>query len=101
MQDDPKMGQLYKDFIAMWNRESDGGLFNAFGLVSDNTQWGQWYLLHDINDTHGVKWAAVTTYLFSPTANPPVNSPAIPEPATIAMLGIATILTISRRNRAA
>jgi len=92
MQDDPRMGQLYKDFVTVWNEESGGGLFNAYGLIGSDTQWGQWYLLDDVNATHGPKWDALMSFVNA------TGSAPLPEPSLVGAIGIASMAAAGRRR---
>lgn len=93
LQNDPRLGQLYKDFITMWDTESGGGLFNAFGLVSPYSQWGQWGLLNDVNATSSVKFDAVASFVAASTPTP------VPEPAAIGLVALASLWSLGRRGR--
>lgn len=100
LQNDPRLGDLEKQFIAMWDQASGGGLYNAFGLVSPYSQWGQWGLLNDVNATGSVKWDAVSSLVAAtvgPGLPPPVGG--VPEPSMIGLLGLT--LLGRRRRRAA
>ena len=91
MQTDPRMGQLEKDFIAMWDQESGGGIYNAFGLVSPYSQYGQWGLLTDVNASGSVKYDAVLGMV----------NPRVPEPAAIGAVGVVALMLTGRRGRRA
>lgn len=88
MQNDPRTGQLYKDFINMWDVESGGGLFNTFGLVSPYSQYGQWGLLNDVNANSSVKYDAVASFVTAP----------IPEPSSFGLLMLAGCGLLRRRR---
>jgi hypothetical protein len=93
MQNDPRMGQIQKDLITMWDAESGGGLYNAFGLVSPYSQWGQWGLLTDVNATGSMKFNAVASLV------PMGPNVPIPEPATAGILATFLVGIIGRRSR--
>ena len=93
MQNDPRMGQIQKDLIAMWDAESGGGLYNAFGLVSPYSQWGQWGLLTDVNATGSMKFNAVASLV------PMGPNVTVPEPATAGILGLFALGLCGRRRR--
>jgi len=98
LQSDPRIGQLYKDFINMWDAESGNGLFNAFGIAAPYSQWGQFALLNDINATGSPKYDAVLSFV-----GPVVPAPTVPvpEPATAGVLAVAAIAGLARRTRRA
>jgi hypothetical protein len=93
MQNDPRMGQIQKDLITMWDAESGGGLYNAFGLVSPYSQWGQWGLLTDVNATGSMKFNAVASLV------PMGPNVPIPEPGTAGILAMFVAGIIGRRSR--
>jgi hypothetical protein len=97
LQNDPRLGDLEKQFIAMWDTASGGGLYNAFGLVSPYSQYGQWGLLNDVNATGSVKFDAVSS-LVAPQVGggtPPVG---VPEPTITTLLLAACGLAAQRRR---
>jgi len=99
LQNNPKLGQFYKDFINMWDIETAGGLFNTFGLASPQDQWGQWGLLNDVNATGSPKYDAVLSFV-----GPVVTAPGpvvVPEPATAGLLAAIGLMGLARRNRRA
>jgi hypothetical protein len=98
LQNDPRLGDLEKQFIAMWDSASGGGLYNVFGLVSPYSEWGQWGLLNDVNASGSVKWNAVSS-LVAPQVTGP-NVP-VPEPTSLGLIGAAAIFGLRRRNRRA
>lgn len=100
LQNDPRLGDLEKQFIAMWDQASGGGLYNAFGLVSPYSQWGQWGLLNDVNATGSVKWDAVSSLVAAQVGvgNPP--NVGVPEPSMIGVLALSTLLGLRRRRGA-
>ena len=57
-QDDPRMGQLYRDLSALWDRNG-GGLFNTFSHIGPYSQFGDWGLLHDMTQPGSEKWDAM------------------------------------------
>jgi hypothetical protein len=87
MQDDPRLGELEKYLITEWDRRSGGGVWNVFGLVSPETEWGQWGLFDDVNKTSSVKWDAVTSLI--------PNS--VPEPSGLAAIAVGCCLCRRRR----
>jgi hypothetical protein len=97
MQSDPRMGQLQKDFIALWDTESGGGLYNTFGLVSPYSEWGQWGLLNDVNATSSQKWDAVSSLVPLSSGGVP---PVVPEPSTLGLLGAIAVFGLRRRRAA-
>lgn len=97
LQNDPRLGDLEKQFIAMWDQASGGGLYNAFGLVSPYSQWGQWGLLNDVNASGSVKFNAVSS-LVGPVLPPPPGT-GVPEPTTLGVLGIFSLFGLRRRRR--
>ena len=84
MQYDPRIGQLQKDFITMWDRASGGGYYNVFGIASTYTQWGCWGLLEDLNATGSVKYDAVVSMMGAVAPPPTVIAPSITQqPASL------------------
>ena len=97
LQNDPRLGDLEKQFIAMWDTESGGGLYNVFGLVSPYSEWGQWGLLNDVNASGSVKWNAVSSLVPATVGGP---NP-VPEPGTLGLLAAAAVFGCRRQRRAA
>jgi hypothetical protein len=95
LQNDPRLGDLEKQFIAMWDQTSGGGLYNAFGLVSPYSQYGQWGLLNDVNATSSVKWDAVSSFV---VPNGGTVGTQVPEPSTCVALLAACGLAAQRRR---
>ena len=93
MQDDPRMAQLQRDLIAMWDAESGGGLYNAFGLVSPYSQYGQWGLLTDVNAPGSMKFDAVAGIVRGGMGA------AVPEPGAAGLLAAFAVGLLSRRSR--
>jgi hypothetical protein len=98
LQNDPRLGDLEKQFIAMWDQNSGGGLYNAFGLVSPYSQYGQWGLLNDVNANGSVKWDAVSSLVAASVGNLP--NTGVPEPSMMGLLGLSTLLGLRRRRAA-
>jgi hypothetical protein len=96
LQNDPRLGDLEKQFIAMWDQASGGGLYNAFGLVSPYSEWGQWGLLNDVNAAGSVKFNAVSS-LVGPVLPPPPGT-SVPEPTTLGVLAAFSLLGLRRRR---
>jgi hypothetical protein len=97
LQNDPRLGDLEKQFIQMWDAASGNGLYNVFGLVSPYSEWGQWGLLNDVNAAGSVKYNAVTS-LIAPQVGGSVGT-GVPEPGTIGVLAIAAVLGLRRPRR--
>jgi hypothetical protein len=95
MQNDPRIGKLQRDLITMWDTESGGGLYNAFGLVSPYSQYGQWGLLSDVNATGSLKFDAVAAFVG------PTSGVTNPEPGSLGVLGACAAGLCCRRGRRA
>ncbi|HEY7118999.1 MAG TPA: hypothetical protein VH475_20580 [Tepidisphaeraceae bacterium] len=99
LQNDPRLGDLEKQLIQMWDTESGGGLYNTFGLVSPYSEWGQWGLLNDVNAAHSVKWDAVAS-LVGPLGSALITQqPFTPEPSGVGVTGIVAMASLWRRWR--
>lgn len=57
-QNDPRMGDLYREFAEIWAEEG-GGLFMQFNDFSGGGNFGFWGLLEDLRDPGSIKWDAV------------------------------------------
>ncbi len=57
-QNDPRMGEAYRDFAKAW-ASAGGGLINHFGLAQQYAWYGDWGLLDQISSPGDVKWDAV------------------------------------------
>ncbi|UCF35624.1 MAG: cellulose-binding protein [Acidobacteriota bacterium] len=55
---DPRMGQIYTDYLARWGRIG-GGLYVNFTNVSAYTKWGSWGALEFLNQTSTPKFDAL------------------------------------------
>jgi hypothetical protein len=96
MQNDPRLGELEKQFIQMWDQESGNGIYTVFGLVSPYSEWGQWGLLNDVNASGSVKWDAVSSLVAPRTGTP---NP-VPEPSALGVIGAAAVFGLRRRRAA-
>lgn len=93
LQFDPRMAQIEKDFINMWDTESGGGIYNIFGLVSPYSEWGQWGLYD---------WTNASLAGYSPkadgVASMVVAADVVPEPSVLALAGVLLMGLCVRRR---
>jgi hypothetical protein len=57
-QNDPRMGQLLTTLMNAWTA-AGGGLFNYYNFVGNDSIYGFWSLLQNIDQTGSVKWDAM------------------------------------------
>jgi hypothetical protein len=55
MQNDPRMGKLYRHLADIWTKNG-GGLFTHYAHVGPYTKFGYWGLLESIDQPGSVKW---------------------------------------------
>jgi hypothetical protein len=67
-QQDPRMGEAYKKYMALWEQHNPGGLFMHYTLTG--SEWG---LLKDMNQDGSPKWDAVIEHLTQPVTPMPVD----------------------------
>ncbi|MBJ7899634.1 MAG: cellulose-binding protein [Cyanobacteria bacterium RI_101] len=58
---DPRMGQLYEEYLQNW-RDAGGGLFVNFTNVSTYGIYGSWGALEHVNDPSSPKYEALLNY---------------------------------------
>lgn len=58
---DPRMGDLYKLHLDIWEKEG-GGLYGVFASLGGPSKWGSWGLL-ELEGQPGVKWTAIQQFL--------------------------------------
>ncbi|HEY1683808.1 MAG TPA: dockerin type I domain-containing protein [Tepidisphaeraceae bacterium] len=57
-QNDPRMGQIIDELMDAW-QSAGGGLFNYFNLIGNDSIYGFWSLLQNVNQVGSVKWDAL------------------------------------------
>jgi hypothetical protein len=55
---DPRMGEIYRDYIAQWFALG-GGLYINFNDISRPSKWGSWGILERVSQTSSPKYEAV------------------------------------------
>ena len=59
---DPRMGDLYRDYFLAWHR-SGGGLFVHFTDIGPSTKWGSWGSLESLYQDSSPKHDAIEAFL--------------------------------------
>ena len=59
---DPRMGQLYSEYLAAWKQQG-GGLFTHFTDIGTPGRYGAWGALEHVGQTTSPKYAALLQYL--------------------------------------
>ncbi len=55
---DPRMGQLYQEYLARWNLLG-GGLFVHFNDVDSYSKYGSWGMMQNLNDVNNSKYTSL------------------------------------------
>jgi hypothetical protein len=86
------MYQLEADFIKQFKLINPDGDYTVFGMISPESQWGQWGLFNDANASFASSWKALGV-------ESTIDTTAIPEPASLGLIGVFGCLMMHRRFR--
>jgi hypothetical protein len=62
---DPRMGQLYSDYLQGWDKLTNGSLFVNFSDIGTPSKWGSWGALEHLNQKTSPKWEALQDFMKS------------------------------------
>ncbi len=57
-QSDPRMGELYREYVQLW-QQAGGGIISHFAYIDPGSRYGYWSLLTDPTSPGSVKWDTV------------------------------------------
>lgn len=87
---DPRMGNMYKLFVNMWNEETpEGSLIAWYHSMSSMGHAGAWGLMENENDYDNVKWTAVQETLDTSDPNYSTFPPYGEIPSSDGVGGVA------------
>ncbi|NBD15140.1 MAG: cellulose-binding protein [Cyanobacteria bacterium] len=61
---DPRMGELYREYLSQW-QELGGGLFVNFSDIGQASKWGSWGVLEYVNQESSPKYDALIDLIHS------------------------------------
>ncbi len=61
---DPKMGEIYREYLSQW-QELGGGLFMNFSDIAQPRKWGSWGALEYVNQESSPKYDALSNLIYS------------------------------------
>jgi hypothetical protein len=60
---DPRMGQLYKEYLEGWEKQSNDSELVAYSDIVTPTKWGSWGALEHVNQSTSPKWEAIQDFI--------------------------------------